>query len=77
MEVIDGSINTKRRLAENSALKRIFGNQTTTITTNISKSTLIPSIAISTEDSTSPTHMIATGAARNLIKQKVPTPTYQ
>ena len=41
---------------------------------NISKSTSIPSIIISTEGLTNPTHMIDTGAARNLIKQKVLDP---
>ena len=50
-------------------------NDHTTTTINISKSTSIPSIIISTQGLKNPTHMmIDTGAARNLIKQKVLNP---
>ena len=50
-------------------------NDHTTTTINISKSTSIPSIIISTEGLKTPTHMmIDTVAARNLIKQKVLNP---
>ena len=50
-------------------------NDHTTTTINISKSTSIPSIIISTEGLKIPEHMmIDTGAARNLIKQKVLNP---